>query len=131
MAHVEQQHVEQICSWPIMCPCSTEVEDASTLRHHLSDAHGLWKAEWRMFGRKRALEDDEESIDPAPILSLEDAGQARLCKDKKRAKTRGKFIEWSPSRKEQSLNPPISRMKASNRRKINQKLILTGITSIE
>jgi hypothetical protein len=131
MAHVEQQHVEQVCSWPTTCPCGTEVEDASTLRHHLSDAYGLWKAEWRMFGRKRALEDDEEPIDPALTLSLEDASQTRPCKDEKRARTRGKFIEWSPSRKEQSLNPPTSRTKASNRRKVSQKLVSTGTTFIE
>lgn len=131
MAHVEQQHVQQVCSWPTAGPCGTEVEDASTLRHHLSDAHGLWKAEWRMFGRKRAPEDDEEPIDPAPTLSLEDACQTRPCKDEKRAKTRGKFIEWSPSRKEQSPNPPTSRTKASNRRMVSQKLVSTGTTSIE
>lgn len=58
----------------------------------MSDAHGLWKAEWRMFGRKKTPE-DEEPIDPAPTLSLEDAGQTRPRKDEKRAKTRSKFIE--------------------------------------
>lgn len=131
MAHVEQQHVEQVCLWPTTCPCGTEVEDASTLRHHLSDAHGLWKAEWRIFGRKRAPEDDEETINPASTLSLQDAGQTRPCKNEKRAKIRGKFIEWSPSRKEQSPNPPTSRTKASNRRKVSQKLVSTRTTSIE
>jgi hypothetical protein len=84
-----------------------------------------------MFGRKKAPEDNGESIDPAPALSLEDTGQTRQCKDEKRAKTRGKFIEWSPSRKEQSLNRPTSRMKASNRRKVSQKLVSTGTTSVE
>lgn len=51
--------------------------------------------------------------------------------DEKRSKTRSKFIEWSPSRKEQSPNPPTSRTKAPNRRKVSQKLASTGTTFIE
>jgi hypothetical protein len=58
-------------------------------------------------------------------------GGEREGEVEKRVKTRGKFIEWSPSRKEQSPNPPTSRMKASNRRKVSQKLVSTGTTSIE
>jgi hypothetical protein len=98
MAHVEQ-HVEQVCSWPTMCLCGTEVEDASTLRHHLSDAHGLWKAEWRIFGRRRPREKDEEFVDPTPAPAAEDARETRLCKRGKRAKAGDRVIEWSPSLK--------------------------------
>jgi hypothetical protein len=54
MAHIEQ-HIDKVCSWPTTFPCNTKVEDANSLRQHLSDARGLWKAEWRTFGRKRAV----------------------------------------------------------------------------
>jgi hypothetical protein len=84
-----------------------------------------------MFGRKRSLENDGEPIDSALTFSLKDSGQTRPCKDEKYAKRRGKFIKWSLSSKEQSLNSPTLRIKAFNKRKVSQKLVLTGTTFIE
>lgn len=126
MAHVED-HVEKVYSWPTTCPCGRrELPLASPERR-------IWPLGSRMedVRQEQGSEDDEEPIDPAPTLSLEDAGQTRPRKDEKRAKTRSKFIEWSPSRKEQSPNPPTSRTRASNRRKMSQKLVSTGTTFIE
>jgi len=42
MAHVKE-YIEKVDSWPNACPCG-KVEDANSLRYHLSDEHGLWKA---------------------------------------------------------------------------------------
>jgi hypothetical protein len=53
-----EEHIDNVPSWPTTCPCNTKAEEANSLRYHLSDAHGYWKAEWRRFGRKRASEDD-------------------------------------------------------------------------
>jgi hypothetical protein len=78
------------------CLCNTEAEDANSLRHHLSDAHGLWKAEWRIFGRKRGPEKDEKDVDPASMPNSEDTCETIPCKGRKRTKPGDTFIEWSP-----------------------------------
>ena len=127
MKHVEK-HCEEIRSWPTTCLCGTEVEGASDLRHHLSDAHGLWKAEWRMFGRKRASEEDQNTDDPEHTLDAEDAGQTSPRESRKRTHTGDKFIEWSPSRTGRALNPPPSRAKASSGRNGTPKAELTETT---
>jgi hypothetical protein len=118
MSHVEA-HIEKVDSWPNACPCGKEMEDANSLRHHLSDEYGLWKAEWKMFGRKRASEEDQNTDDPEHTL---DARQTSPRKARKRTNTEYKFIEWSPSRKGQSLNPLTSRAKAPNRRNESPKV---------
>jgi hypothetical protein len=63
-AHIEEEHANEVC-------CNTEVKDANSILNHLSDAHGLWKAEWRVFGLKRAPEKDEELVDPTPAPGAE------------------------------------------------------------
>ena len=130
MAHVEA-HIEKVDSWLNACPCGTEVEDVNSLRHHLSDEYGLWKAKWKMFGRKRVSEEDQNTEDLARTLDAEDAGQTSPRKARKRTNTRDKFIEWSPSRKGRSLNPPTSRAKASSRRNVSPKVDPTETTFIE
>jgi hypothetical protein len=127
MAHVEV-YIEKVDSWPNACPCGKEMEDANSLRHYLSDEYGLWKAEWKMFGRKRASEEDQDTDDPEHTL---DARQISPRKVRKRTNTEYKFIEWSPSRKGQSLNPLTSRARVSNRRSESPKVDLTEMTFIE
>lgn len=92
MAHVEE-HVEQMYLWPTTSPCGTEVEDANSLRRYLSDVYGLWKAEWKMFDRKRAPEESEKPVDPASTSDSENTRETRPYKKKKLAKTGDKFIE--------------------------------------
>jgi phosphoenolpyruvate-protein kinase (PTS system EI component) len=55
MAHIKEEHANKVCY-------NIEVKDANSIRHYLSDAHGLWRAEWRVFSRERAP-DEEEDID--------------------------------------------------------------------
>jgi hypothetical protein len=130
MAHVEA-HIENVDSWPNACPCGKGVEDANSLRHHLSDEYGLWKAEWKMFGRKRASEGDQNTDDPEHTLDAEDAGQMSPRKTRKRTNTGHKFIVLSSSCKGQSLNPPTSRAKASNGRDGSPKVDPNETTFIE
>src|SRR4051794_12250284 len=108
MAHVET-HINKVDSWPSAWPCGKQVEDPISLRHHLSDEYGLWKAEWKNFGRQRASEEDKDIVDMAPSLTPEYAGQERSYKARKGAKSGDKFIEWSPSRETESPEPATLR----------------------
>ncbi len=125
MEHVEA-HIEEVHSWPTACGCGVKVEDVNSYRHHLSDQHGLWKAEWRMFGQKRMPEDDEQ-----PVLGPEEAGQTTPCQGEKRLKPGDEFVEWSPSLAGRSQNPPSSRTEVSNRRKVSRKAASNGTTFIQ
>lgn len=122
MEHVEK-HMDDVRSWPMTCPCGAQVQDMTSFRYHLSDIHGLWKAEWRSFGRKRTLE--------------EGAGEMRPCQRRKLAKTGDKIIEWSPSPGWQSPSQLTSRQallqsaKASNKAKVSQKKVSASLTFIE
>ena len=133
--HIEEEHIDEGRTRPITC-CGTEVEDANSVRHHLSDAHGLWKAEWRMFGRKRGPEKDEKDVDPASTPNSEDVHETIPCKGRKRTKLGDQFIEWSPSPKKQSPDPPpsrqgrVGRMKASDGTEVSRAVAPTGMTFI-
>lgn len=83
-------------SLPTLCGCGTEVKDVEYFRHHLIDEHGLWKATWKAFCRKRLLEEDEDLANPTSISDTDDAGEIRSYKRRKLTKTGDKFIEWSP-----------------------------------
>jgi hypothetical protein len=120
VAHIEEEHANEVCF-------NTEVKDANSIRHHLSD---LWRAEWRVFGLKRVPEKDEELVGPTPAPGAEETGETRPCKRGKCAKVGDKFIEWPPSLEAQSTVPPSSRPKGSNRRKMTQ-VAPTGTTFIE
>jgi hypothetical protein len=126
MAHIEEEHANEAC-------CNIEVKDANSIRHHLSDAHGLWRAEWREFGRKRTPDEEDEDVNRVSTPDPEDAGETPLCQRGKRAKPGDKFIEWSPSRQAQSPDPPsrqgqAGKTKASNNAKVSAVVAPTFIS---
>jgi len=118
-----EEHIDNVPSWPATCPCKTKVEDANSIRHHLSDAHGYWKAEWRMFGRKRASEGDKNEVHQESTPNPEDACETKPCKGRKRAKPGDKSIEWSPPCEAQSPDPPSSRQQRPDRRKASDNVV--------
>jgi hypothetical protein len=131
MAHVEA-HVGQIRSWPA-CLWGTEFGDVNSLRHHLSDERGLWKAEWRKFGGKRAHDEEgkeqEDDVDRVSTPNPESPGEkTRPCKRRKGVKPVDKFIEWSPSPKAQSPDPHSPRQRRADRTKASNstKVSATG-----
>lgn len=76
MDHIDDDHIEPIHSWPAPCGCGVEAKDVLDLRYHLSDAHGLWKTEWKRFGVKGPAE-DEDIVDVATIPNVEDGDESR------------------------------------------------------
>lgn len=64
MDYIDREHIETIHSWPALCGCGVEVKDVMALRYHLSDVHGLWKAEWKRFEMKGGVEDDKRLLLP-------------------------------------------------------------------
>jgi hypothetical protein len=88
MVHIEEEHIHEVCSWPTTCPCNTKAEDVISLRHHLSDAHGYWKAEWRIFGRKKASEKDKNEVHQLSTPNPEDARETKTVQKKKTCETR-------------------------------------------
>ena len=115
MAHVEDEHIETVCLWSASCGCGTAAKDATSLRYHLSDAHGLWKAEWKWFGAK---EPDKEDEDPAGVASVPSLGNGDATRPRQR-------IECPSFRRFGSEEPPVpgpeqilpDRMKPSHRKK--------------
>jgi hypothetical protein len=95
MDHIDHDHIETIHSWPALCNCGVETKDMMDFRYHLSDAHGLWKTEWKRFGVKGPAEDDEDIVDLATIPNVKDGAESRALKMRKLKETGVKFIECS------------------------------------
>jgi hypothetical protein len=132
MAHIDKEHIEIVRLWPTPCGCGMEAKDTTVLRYHLSDIHGLWKAEWKRFGIKGPAQEDEDVDDVASIASVEDGDQVRTHQRRKVAKTDAKFVECFPLSKSESKGLLVQgptlpdRTRPSNRRKSDKKRATTG-----
>lgn len=137
MDHIDREHIETIHSWPAPCGCGMKAKDAMGLRYHLSDAHGLWKAEWKKFGVKDPVPEDEDIDEVVSISDLEDGDETRPRQRRKLEEIGVKFIECSSFGKPETEDPPLprrilpDRAKPPSRVKPSQKRGMSGWTFVE